>query len=44
MLTTFDDYKALVAEELSDLNIGIVCLNAGAVSVGPFDLISDEQV
>lgn len=43
-LTTFDDYKALVAEELSDLNIGIVCLNAGAVSVGPFDLIGDEQV
>lgn len=36
-------YKGLVARELADLDIGILCLNAGCMVQGPVDLVSDAD-
>ena len=33
----------LVQRELADMNIGVVCLNAGTVSEGPSDLMADSE-
>lgn len=38
------DYKDLVQRELAEIDIGAVFLNAGTVEIGPFDLVTDEQV
>ena len=43
-MTTMQAYSDLVKEDsngLQDIDIGLVFLNAGAVTIGPFDLISD---
>ena len=38
------DYKDLVQREFAEIDIGAVFLNAGTVEIGPFDLVTDEQV
>ena len=43
-MSTMESYNKLVKDELSELDIGILCLNAGKVSIGPLDLLSDKQV
>ena len=43
-LSTMVQYRDLVATtELKDLDIGILCLNAGLFSVGPIDAVEDER-
>ena len=37
------DYQSFVAREFKDLDIGILCLNAGCVVPGPTDLVSDSD-
>ena len=42
---TIEDYHKLVLENgLFDLDIGILCLNAGRVSIGPIDLLTDADI
>ena len=36
-------YNELVLRELADLDIGIVCLNAGILIEGPSDLVTDND-
>ena len=37
-------YRNLVAtSELQNLDIGILCLNAGVANVGPIDIVEDER-
>ena len=44
-LFTIDEYHKLVLENgLFDLDIGILCLNAGRVAIGPMDLLSDTDI
>ena len=44
-LTTMQEYHELIkASKLHEIDIGLVFLNAGCVAIGPFDLLSDEQV
>ena len=43
-LRTLNEYKQLVMNKFSDINVGIVCLNAGTVAIGPFDLLTDAEV
>ena len=40
-LATMAEYNELVARELSDLDIGILCLNAGCTATGTTDTVSD---
>ena len=43
-LTTMAQYRDLVATtELKDLDIGILCLNAGLFSIGPIDVVEEER-
>ena len=42
-LRTVTEYKELVARELADLDIGVLCLNAGRLAQGPTDLVSDSD-
>ena len=42
-LNSVAQYKELVARELVDLDIGILCLNAGCNVQGPVDLVSDAD-
>ena len=42
-MSTMDAYNELVQRELADLDIGIVCLNAGTGTEGPCDLIADSD-
>ena len=38
------EYRDLVATSgLEDLDIGVLCLNAGIFNVGPIDLIEDDR-
>lgn len=37
------EYRELIEQELNDLDIGIVCLNAGCWVEGPTDLVSDAD-
>ena len=44
-LFTIEDYHKLVLENgLFDMDIGILCLNAGRISIGPVDLLTDTDV
>jgi len=38
------DYRKIVEEQLSDIDIGVVCLNAGIATEGPVALISDQEL
>ena len=40
---TVNAYNELVERELSMLDIGVVCLNAGSISNGPSDLMADND-
>ena len=40
---TVDAYNELVERELSMLDIGVVCLNAGSIANGPSDLMADSD-
>ena len=42
-MSTMDAYNELVQRELADLDLGVVCLNAGTASEGPVDLLSDRD-
>ena len=43
-LSTMAQYRDLVATtELKDIDIGILCMNAGCFSVGPLDFVDDER-
>ena len=42
-MSTMDAYNELVQRELADLDIGIVCLNAGSLTEGPSDLVADSE-
>ena len=43
-ITTMQEYRDLVENsELKDLDIGILCLNAGLGLKGPIDLVSDKK-
>ena len=42
-LNSIEEYKQLVQRELADLDIGILCLNAGCMVQGPVDLVSDAD-
>ena len=42
-MNTMAAYNDLVQRELADLDIGIVCLNAGILIEGPSDLVSDSD-
>lgn len=41
--TSVAEYKDLVASELAELDIGVLCLNAGCWVQGPTDLVSDSD-
>ena len=41
--TSVKEYSELIAQEMGDLDIGIVCLNAGCWVDGPTDLVSDAD-
>ena len=41
--TSVAAYTELIEESLGDLDIGIVCLNAGAWVEGPTDLVTDAN-
>jgi len=43
-MTTMKDYKEIVAKKLKGIDVGVVVLNAGKASVGPFNEVSDEEV
>lgn len=43
-ITDIATYRRLVENELKDLDIGILCLNAGTVESSPFELLTDELV
>ena len=38
------DYKELVSRELADIDVGVLCLNAGCMVQGPLDLVSDADL
>ena len=42
-MNTMEAYNELVQRELADLDIGIVCLNAGILLEGPSDLVTDND-
>ena len=43
-MTSMQQYRDLVANtELKDLDIGVLCLNAGLNHMGPIDLVSDQK-
>ena len=42
-MTTVAQYRELIRSQMSDIDIGILCLNAGCWVEGPADLISDED-
>ena len=41
---TIADYKSAIAEKVKDLDIGVLCLNAGYVYTGPYMLLNDNEV
>ena len=42
-MNTMDAYNELVQRELVDLDLGVVCLNAGTACEGPVDCVSDSD-
>ena len=42
-MNTVEAYNELVQRELADLDIGIICLNAGILIEGPSDLVADSD-
>ena len=42
-MSTMDAYNELVQRELAELDLGMVCLNAGTASEGPVDLLADSD-
>lgn len=42
-MSTMDAYNELVQRELADLDLGVVCLNAGTACEGPVDLLADKD-
>ena len=42
-MTTVAEYRELIRSKMSDIDIGVLCLNAGSMVEGPTDLISDED-
>ena len=42
-MTTVAEYRELIRSYMSDIDIGVLCLNAGCLPEGPVDLISDKD-
>ena len=42
-MNTMEAYNELVQRELADLDLGVVCLNAGTGCSGPCDLLADKD-
>ena len=42
-LNTVAQYKELVERELADMDVGVLCLNAGCMVPVPVDLVSDAD-
>ena len=42
-MTTVASYRELITSQLDEIDIGILCLNAGAMVQGPVDLITDSE-
>ena len=42
-MNTMEVANELVQRELADMDIGVVCLNAGTVTEGPSDLMADSE-
>ena len=42
-MVTMEAYTELVQRDLANLDIGIVCLNAGTITEGPSDLMADGE-
>ena len=41
---TIQDYEEALVEPLKDLDIGILILNAGWAQMGPFEMLTNEEV
>lgn len=41
---SIQEYRNILTPALEGLDIGVVCLNAGTMEMGPIDLISDKQL
>lgn len=43
-MKTFDAYKSLIETSLSEIDVALVILNAGAALMGPFIEITGKEV
>ena len=43
-MISIQEYVDLVANNFSDMDIGVVCVNAGVASFGPFALVDNQSI